>query len=163
MEDMAPFTDDFARNLYVFSWINTMAMLNSQIYIYILYTYIPGTQFWPLSWMVNLQFYGSKPWHTLGQNWVPEDCGLHSLEVEDCGCFFTSYQRNFENWGYHWVMVGCTYIYIMCVLFLLAFTLIWNSSGNVASPMPSTIKKSIPKQGWWLVFYNKWVNLGYLI
>ena len=40
MEDMAPFTDDFARNLYVFSWINTMAMLNSQIYIYIYYIHI---------------------------------------------------------------------------------------------------------------------------
>ena len=44
------------------SW-DILGKLSIYIFIYpSIYLYIPGTQLWPLFWMVNLQFYGSKPW-----------------------------------------------------------------------------------------------------
>ena len=44
------------------SW-DILGKLSIYVSIYpSIYLYIPGTQFWPLFWMVNLQFYGSKPW-----------------------------------------------------------------------------------------------------
>jgi hypothetical protein len=152
MEDMAPFTDDFARNLYVFSWINTMAMLNNHIYI-IIYIYLEPSFDPSLGWL-TFNFMSQNldiPWvktgfqRTVGYiawRWRTVDdiqIGFMDVHRGRWRCFFnTSYQRNLENWKTwgiieSWLAVHIyvyiynyiyTIIYIMCVLFLLAFTLI---------------------------------------